>query len=52
MKKPEKKYGQLDSGIQRVNSEADELFYMCEYIDAYVAKPRKEEEEVLETQIN
>ncbi len=52
MKKPVKKYEEVNTKLKMMNSEAEEKFYMCEKIDAYVARPEKQEIEELKTQIN
>ena len=46
MKKPVKKYNDA------VNTETEEMFYMCEFIDITAARPNMQEIEGLETQIN
>lgn len=52
MKKPVKKYKEINLEVQMASSEAEEKFYMCEYIDAYAARPDRREIRDLEMHIN
>ena len=52
MKKPVKKYNEVNHELQAKNPEAEEMFYMCESIDAYVARPDHQDIKEAESKIS